>query len=61
MENGPLEALDTIRKQLQLILARAEMCGNSRQCEPCAGTVGEIVREIRKLEAYVQETLAKAA
>ena len=54
MEKEPREAFDAIRKHLQLILARAELCGNS-QCEDCACNVGEIVTELRVLEAYIQE------
>ena len=54
MEKEPREAFDAIRKHLQLILARAELCRNT-QCEACACNVCEIVKELRVLEAYVQE------
>ena len=55
MEKGPQEAFDTMRKQLQKILMRAESCQTPSQCDACARTVCEIVEEIRVLEAFVRE------
>ena len=57
MEKEPREAFDAIRKHLQLILARAELCRNS-QCEACACNVCEIVNELRVLEAYIQQVMS---
>lgn len=59
MEKGPQEAFDAIRKHLQMILLRAELHASPPTCEECALTVGEIVREIRVLEAYVHETIVR--
>lgn len=57
MEKGPQEAFDAIRKHLQLILLRAELCENPGHCEECARTVCDMVKEIRALEAYIQDVL----
>lgn len=59
MDKGPQEAFDTMRKQLQLILARAELCQNPPHCESCATIVCQIVEEIRALEAFVSKTVTK--
>jgi len=59
VQKEPQEAFDAIRKHLQLILLRAELRQAPTHCEACAATVCEIVKEIRKLEAYVQDVLAK--
>ncbi|HTS35833.1 MAG TPA: hypothetical protein VMH04_09190 [Candidatus Solibacter sp.] len=59
MEKGPQEAFDTIRKHLQVILLRAELCQTPQQCEACAGMVCEIVKEVRALEAFVREAAKK--
>lgn len=61
MEKGPQEAFDAMRKHLQQILMRAESCQGSPHCESCARTVGEIVEEIRTLEAFVREMSKKSA
>ena len=55
METKLEEACDAIRKQLQLILIRVDLCKNAQQCDTCVGAVGEIVKEIRNLEAFVRE------
>lgn len=60
MEKKPQEAFDAIRKQLQLILIRAELCRELGQCAACTVAVGEIVREIRALEAFVREFSGEA-
>lgn len=59
MEKRPQEALDLIRQKLQVILLRAELCHPSAQCEACASTVCEIVKEIRALEDFVRDTASK--
>ena len=59
MEKVPLEALDAIRKHLQVILLRADLCENPGHCRECTHTVCEIVKEIRALEAYLQDIQAK--
>lgn len=58
MQKEPQEAFDAIRKHLQLILMRAELSQN-QHCEACAATVSDIVKELRMLEAFVQDALAK--
>lgn len=55
----PQAALDVIRNKLQIIVARAELRQNTKQCNACAAAVSEIVDEIRALEAFVRETLRK--
>lgn len=60
MQKEPQEAFDAIRKQLQLILIRAELCQNSAQCGMCTAAVCEIVKEIRNLEAFVRDLSAKS-
>jgi hypothetical protein len=59
MEKGPQEAFDTIRKHLQLILLRAEVCQDSPHCQECVATVCEIVAEIRTLEAFIRDSTKK--
>ena len=61
MEKAPLEAFDVIRKHLQLILLRAEVCERSPHCEECVATVCEIVKEIRTLEAFVRDVPKKTS
>jgi hypothetical protein len=61
MVKEPQEAFDVIRKQLQLILLRAELSESSSHCEECATSVCEIVKEIRTLEAFIRETERKAS
>ncbi len=59
MEKGAQEAFDAIRKHLQLILLRAEVCEQSPDCKECVATVCEIVKEIRTLEAFVRDSAKK--
>jgi type I site-specific restriction endonuclease len=61
MDKEPQEAFDVIRKQLQLILLRAELSQNSSHCEECATSVCEIVKEIRTLEAFIRDAQSKAS
>ena len=59
MEKGPQDGFDAIRKHLQMILLRAELPSSPSACEACAFTVGQIVAEIRVLEAYVHELILR--
>jgi len=59
VQKEPQEAFDAIRKHLQLILLRAELSQNS-QCEVCAATVCDIVKELRTLEAFIQDAITKS-
>ncbi len=58
MEKEPREAFEEIRKDLQLILAHAEMSRNGAQCQACACNVLDIVKELRVLEAYIHEVMS---
>jgi hypothetical protein len=60
MREDAIVALDIIRNQLQVILGRAELCNqNVAQCDTCGLAVCKIVKEIRTLEAFVQDALRK--
>jgi hypothetical protein len=59
MEKSPQEALDLIRQKLQVILLRADLCENSGQCELCAGSVCDIVKEVRELERFIRAAASK--
>jgi hypothetical protein len=61
MTEDAISALDIIRNQLQVILGRVELCQNPNvsQCDTCGLAVCKIVKEIRTLEAFVQDALRK--